>query len=53
MIVMIFYTKKKRCLLPKKIQVGDKIRIHGTGAYTITYGSAFNGIKKIKQFFID
>ena len=45
--------KKKRCLLPKKIQVGDKIRIHGTGAYTITYGSAFNGIKKIKQFFID
>ena len=39
--------------LPKDLKIGDKIRIYPAGAYTTAYQTDFNGIKKIKQIFLD
>ena len=45
--------KNKQCLLPEELKIGDRLRIHSTGAYTISYSSDFNGTRKIKEYFID
>ena len=45
--------KKKPCYLPRLLKIGDKLRIHSTGAYTTTYSSNFNGIKKIREYYLD
>ena len=45
--------KKNYYHLPKDLKIGDKIRIYPAGAYTTAYQTDFNGIKKIKQIFID
>ena len=39
--------------LPINIQTGDRVRIHSTGAYTSVYASDFNGIKRLKEYFIN
>ena len=39
--------------LPNKLKIGDRIRIFSAGAYTTAYQSNFNGIKKIKEIFLD
>lgn len=39
--------------LPSDLQVGDRVRIHGTGAYTTTYSSvAFNGFEPLRAYFV-
>ena len=45
--------KKYHYMLPKELKVGDRIRIYPAGAYTTAYETNFNGIKKIKQIFLD
>lgn len=39
--------------LPKNINIGDRVRIYPAGAYTTSYETSFNGIKKIKKIFLD
>ena len=39
--------------LPQKLKIGDRVRIFSSGAYTTAYQSNFNGIKKIKEIFLD
>ena len=39
--------------LPINIQTGDRVRIYSTGAYTSVYASDFNGIKRLKEYFIN
>ncbi len=39
--------------LPKNIKIGDKLRIYSTGAYTSVYSTKFNGMKQLKEFYID
>jgi ornithine decarboxylase len=40
-------------LLPVTLEIGDKLLIEGTGAYTATYSAvAFNGFKPLKTFHI-
>ena len=40
-------------LLPVSLEIGDKVLIEGTGAYTATYASvAFNGFAPLKTFHI-
>ena len=39
--------------LPVSLEIGDKVLIEGTGAYTATYSSvAFNGFAPLKQIVI-
>ena len=39
--------------LPVTLEIGDKLLIEGTGAYTSTYSSvAFNGIPPLKTYHI-
>ena len=39
--------------LPISLEIGDKVLIEGTGAYTSTYSSvAFNGIQPLKTYHI-
>jgi ornithine decarboxylase len=39
--------------LPVSLEIGDKVLIEGTGAYTATYSSvAFNGFAPLKTFHI-
>jgi ornithine decarboxylase len=39
--------------LPNDLQVGDRLEIRATGAYTTTYASvAFNGFKPLDQYYI-
>ncbi|MGC1575985.1 MAG: ornithine decarboxylase, partial [Beijerinckiaceae bacterium] len=39
--------------LPISLEVGDKVLIEGTGAYTTTYSSVgFNGFAPLKQYVI-
>tara|TARA_A100001011_G_scaffold182780_1_gene191658 strand:+ start:5128 stop:6261 length:1134 start_codon:yes stop_codon:yes gene_type:complete len=45
--------KKKLYSLSKYLKIGDRIRIFAAGSYIISYQSNFNGIKKIKEFFLD
>ncbi len=39
--------------LPQALKIGDRVRIYCAGAYTTAYQSNFNGIKKIKETFLD
>ena len=40
-------------LLPISLEIGDKVLIEGTGAYTATYSAvAFNGFAPLKTFHI-
>ncbi len=39
--------------LPLSIKSGDKLRIYSTGAYTSVYGSDFNGLQRLKEYFIN
>ena len=45
--------KKNLYRLPKDLKIGDRLRIFCTGAYTTSYETDFNGIKKMKQIFLD
>ena len=45
--------KKKLYSLPRKLSIGDRLRIYAAGSYIISYQSNFNGIKKIKEFFLN
>jgi len=45
--------EKQPYLLPVSIEIGDKLLIEGTGAYTSTYSSvAFNGFPPLKTVHI-
>ena len=45
--------EKEPYLLPFSLEIGDKLLIEGTGAYTSTYSSvAFNGIPPLKTYHI-
>ena len=39
--------------LPQNLKIGDRVRIFSAGAYTTAYQSNFNGIKRIKETFIE
>ncbi|MBX4187696.1 MAG: type III PLP-dependent enzyme [Candidatus Doudnabacteria bacterium] len=39
-------------LLPKELEVGDKLLIHDVGAYSLSVTSNFNGFPKPKAYFI-
>ena len=45
--------EKNNYELPLNIKSGDKVRIHSTGAYTSVYVSSFNGLQKLKEYFIN
>ena len=45
--------KKKLYSLPRELSIGDRLRIYAAGSYIISYQSNFNGIKKIKEFFLN
>lgn len=39
------------CVLPLSLKAGDRLDIHGTGAYTASYSSvAFNGIEPLRTY---
>src|SRR5690349_17773630 len=45
--------EKEPYLLPVSLEIGDKVLIEGTGAYTTTYSAvAFNGFSPLKSFHI-
>ncbi len=45
--------EKEPYMLPFSVEIGDKLLIEGTGAYTTTYSSQnFNGIPGLKQYVI-
>jgi len=45
--------EKEPYMLPFSVEIGDKLLIEGTGAYTTTYSSQnFNGIAGLKQYVI-
>jgi ornithine decarboxylase len=45
--------EKQPYLLPVSLEIGDKVLIEGTGAYTATYSSvAFNGFAPLKTYHI-
>ncbi len=39
--------------LPSNLKIGDRLRIFSAGAYTISYQSNFNGIKKLKEIILE
>jgi ornithine decarboxylase len=40
-------------MLPVTLEIGDKVLIEGTGAYTATYSSvSFNGFSPLKTYHI-
>ena len=45
--------QKKLYRLPRNLKIGDRLRIYAAGSYITSYQSNFNGIKKIKEFFLD
>ncbi len=45
--------KKNLYKLPEDLKIGDRLRIFCVGAYTTSYETDFNGIKKMKQVFLD
>ena len=45
--------EKTPYMLPFSLEIGDKLLIEGTGAYTTTYSAvAFNGFPPLKQYVI-
>ncbi len=46
-------TMTRSIQLPEGLEVGDKLIITMTGAYTLVYGSAFNGFALPKIVFIN
>jgi len=45
--------EKEPYMLPVSLEIGDKVLIEGTGAYTATYSSvAFNGFSPLKTYHI-
>ncbi len=45
--------EKNPYMLPVSLEIGDKVLIEGTGAYTTTYSAvAFNGFPPLKQYVI-
>ncbi len=45
--------EKEPYMLPVSLEIGDKVLIEGTGAYTATYSSvAFNGFPPLKTYHI-
>ena len=45
--------EKEPYMLPVSLEIGDKVLIEGTGAYTATYSSvAFNGFPPLKTVHI-
>jgi ornithine decarboxylase len=45
--------EKEPYLLPVSLEIGDRVLIEGTGAYTTTYSAvAFNGFSPLKSFHI-
>ncbi len=45
--------EKTPYMLPFSLEIGDKVLIEGTGAYTTTYSAvAFNGFPPLKQYVI-
>jgi ornithine decarboxylase len=45
--------EKQPYMLPVSLEIGDKVLIEGTGAYTATYSSvAFNGFPPLKTYHI-
>jgi ornithine decarboxylase len=45
--------EKRPYELPVSLEIGDKVLIEGTGAYTATYSSvAFNGFPPLKTYHI-
>jgi ornithine decarboxylase len=42
----------REALLPKDIEVGDKVIIHNVGAYSLTVTSNFNGFPKPEVYFL-
>jgi ornithine decarboxylase len=45
--------EKQPYLLPVSLEIGDKVLIEGTGAYTTTYSAvAFNGFAPLQSFHI-
>jgi ornithine decarboxylase len=45
--------EKTPYMLPFSLEIGDKVLIEGTGAYTTTYAAvAFNGFPPLKQYVI-
>jgi ornithine decarboxylase len=46
-------TRSTPYALPFSLEIGDKVLIEGTGAYTTTYAAvAFNGFPPLKQYVI-
>jgi ornithine decarboxylase len=40
-------------MLPVRLEIGDRVLIEGTGAYTATYAAvAFNGFQPLRTFHI-
>ena len=49
----MYKRQKQPYALPVSLEIGDKVLIEGTGAYTSTYASvAFNGIPPLKTYHI-
>jgi ornithine decarboxylase len=45
--------EKNPYMLPVSLEIGDKVLIEGTGAYTATYSAvAFNGLPPLKSYVI-
>ena len=45
--------EKQPYMLPVSLEIGDRVLIEGTGAYTATYSSvAFNGFEPLKTYHI-
>ncbi|MES3032152.1 MAG: type III PLP-dependent enzyme [Patescibacteria group bacterium] len=42
----------REVLLPKDVEIGDKLLIHDVGAYTLTASSRFNGFPKPPVYFV-
>ena len=47
----IIYEKYKY-ELPKNLKSGDKVRFYSAGAYTSVYVSDFNGLQRLREYFI-
>ena len=46
-------TRRSPYLLPVSLEIGDKVLIEGTGAYTTTYSAvAFNGFPPLRSYVI-
>ena len=39
--------------LPINLEIGDRLRIYGTGAYTSVYSSNFNSMEKLEEYFLN